>query len=164
MSEDMETGQHLSERRRRLSALMPALLQTSIDTMVQGQKENPVEIRPDYIKVLQLAQAAPLAGLDEITVARLAKRVWHDTCEIIKAMDARSYPERVLGICFFCQYVLDRGESFDATNQGILVSLDLVREAKEDEGGPPWFFDERRAQELGWQAFRKARELGVFGR
>jgi hypothetical protein len=107
------------------------------------------EFRSDVLHRLNMAAAAPLAKCDQLSIARLAKRI--DDCAVTLLRDlSPDDPRHGLYSCaMFALSLVSEGRIEDKQNQAVLVSLllidDLKDESKDTAGnGAVWKFEEQR--------------------
>jgi hypothetical protein len=132
-----------------VEACLPALMMFLM--MEQCQKIN-LEMRADVMQHLNRATLLPLANLDELSVARVARRV-DDAARLLLHDLSPSDPRHGLYCCaMFCLLLVDEGRLADVRGQAVLVSMLLIDDIKDDRKdvrgeGVVW-----RLQEHQWKA------------
>jgi hypothetical protein len=116
------------------------------------------QLRSDIVGYLNNAAAAPLAGLESVTISRLAKRV-HELARTLLRVVADDPRQGMITCALFTLTLVDEGLFPDARNQAVLTSLLLLEEARA-EG--EWVFDQPRAKADVGKMLVRARLQGFY--
>lgn len=101
-------------------------------------KEN-MQARADWKQVLELGSVAPFAHFDDLSVARLAKRIDADAREVLKEAGISNLRHLMLSVCRLILILVDQGRVEDKANSGVLFALAVMEEATVDpESGWQW--------------------------
>ena len=156
------------EERSRLELALPAYL---FVLMLHQLPKEGLGLRTDVRCHLDNAAVLPLVGLDELSVARLAKRLDDMAHRLLHELAPDDARQGLLIIAHFVLMLVDEGLFDDARNQAVLTALLLIDEAREapgpsPEGGdePDWAYDEARLQILARPLLGKTQLLGLYCR
>lgn len=125
------------------------------------------ELRSDVMHHLNVASVTPLAGLDTLSVARLARRV-DDVARSLLHDLSPDDPRHGLYCCaMFILKLVDEHRLDDRQNQAVLVALllmDDVRDDRKDAGGqePVWRLEERQWKEEAGRLLFRAMMQGLY--
>ena len=107
--------------------------------MVEQCTKNGFELRPDVLYKLNLAAAAPMAGCDMLSVARLARRVDEVATTLLHDLSPDDARHGLYCCAMFVLTLVEEGRMADKTNQAVLISLlllDDVADERKDSKGP----------------------------
>ena len=131
-----------------VEACLPALM---LFLMMEQCRKIGLELRADVMDHLNRATIAPLAKLDELSVARVARRVDESARTLLHDLSPDD-PRHGLYCCaMFCMTLVDEGRFVDVQNQAVLVAMLLLDDIKDDSkdvrgDGVVW-----RLQEHSWK-------------
>ena len=116
-------------------------------------------LRGDVERYLHNASVLPLAGLDELGVARIARRIDEVSRTLLHRLAPDEPRQGLLAVASFVLLLVDEGLFDDPDNQAVLASLLLVEEAREE---PEWRFAEAAARQAAHRLLAQARLLGLY--
>lgn len=120
---------------------------------VQELRKRGETLRADVVDALDKASVAPLSGLDDLTISRLAKRTDEIATSTMREVAPDNPHDAILGAAYFILRLVNEGYIEDVGNQGVLVAMTLIEEAKDDQEG--WNFNEKRvvtvADKMMWR-------------
>jgi hypothetical protein len=155
----------LAERDQRIvETALPAHM---LFLMMQECTKIGLELRVDTMDQLNNAAAAPLAELDNFSVARLAKRI-DDVARSLLNDLAPDDPRHGLYCCaMFALVLVDEGWLRDKGNMSVLVALalmeDIKNDAKDRDGrSAVWGLEERKWRKAAGSMHVRAALQGVF--
>ena len=144
-------------RDRDLTTVEQALPAHMMFLMMEQVQRLGLELRADVLLHLNRAAIAPLARLDELSVARVARRI-DDSAKTLLHDLSPDDPRHGLYCCaMFCLTLVDEGRILDVRNQAVLVAMLLLDDIRDDSkdvlgAGVVW-----RLQEGQWK--KEARKL-----
>lgn len=137
--------------------------------MMEECQKKGIEMRPDIMHKLNVAAAAPLASLDTLSVARVAKRI-DDTARSLLNDLSPDDPRHGLYCCaMLCLVLVDEGYWQDRMNQAVLVSLMLMSDAEDDSrdadgNDPVWGYNTTLWKAEAKKLLTRAIFLGFYHR
>lgn len=155
------------QERSRLELALPAYL---FVLMLRGLPREGFGLRADVEHHLDHAAVLPLVGLDELSVARLAKRLDDMARALLHELAPDDARQGLLIVAHFVLLLVDEGLFDDARNQAVLTALLLLDEAREAPGKdePDWAFDrtgdEVRLRVPARSLLARTRLLGLYCR
>lgn len=118
-------------------------------------------LRADVVHYLNNASVVPLQGLDQLSVARVARRVDDVSRALLHALSPDEPVRGLLSVAYFVLKLVDEGLFDDPKNQAVLASLLVVEEAKHEL---EWRFNGQRLQVEAENLLLKARLMGLYFR
>jgi hypothetical protein len=116
-------------------------------------------LRGDVERYLHNASVLPLAGLDELSVARVARRIDEVSSILLHRLSPEAPREGLLAIASFVLVLVDEGLFDDPLNQAVLASLLLLDEARLEDD---WRLAEAAARQAAHRLLAQARLLGLY--
>jgi hypothetical protein len=134
--------------------------------MEQCQKAG-YEVRSDVMHHLNVAVAAPLAGLDDLSVARLAKKTDDIAVSLLHDLSPDDPREGLMVSAMMILRLIDEGKWKDVTNQAVLVSTLLMDDVKDEhkgkgDTGPFWRIEEKKWQDAAGKLLVRAMLQGLY--
>lgn len=128
-----------------------------------------LELRADAQHRLNMASAAPLAKLDNFSVARLAKQTDDIATGLLNDLSPDDPREGLYCVVSFILKLVAEGRLADKTNMAVLVSLQLmddIRDEKPDEKGEgiQWYVREKAWQTAAGKLLSRAVLQGLYHR
>ena len=125
------------------------------------------EARADLIRNLNVAAVVPLAKLDELSVARVAKRVDDATTALLRDTHAVNELDALFATAMFVMVLVDEGLLTDVRSMPVLSALLLLEDLKNEEPDvngerPVWALKEKRFREQGYGLLKRAQLLGYY--
>jgi hypothetical protein len=126
-------------------------------------------LRADVMRHLNMAAAAPLASCDQLSVARLARRIDDAATTLLHDLSPDD-PRHGLYCCAtFTLLLVDEGRIEDKGNQAVLAALLLLDDVKDDrpdeEGqGAGWRLQEGRWRNEAKKLLSRAVLMGVYAK
>ena len=135
--------------------------------MVEQCTKNGFELRPDVLYKLNLAAAAPMAGCDMLSVARLARRVDEVATTLLHDLSPDDARHGLYCCAMFVLTLVEEGRMADKTNQAVLISLllldDVADERKDsNDAGAVWRLEETKWKEEAKKLLQRALLIGLY--
>lgn len=128
--------------------------------MAEAVAKAGYELRADVMSYLNLAAIAPLQGLDEFSITRIATTIDQHATGLLHDLSPDD-PREGLAVCAqFVLLLLEEGRTTDPRNQSVLASLLIVEDLKTDGSEYPW--DEARYTLKAKQLLFRANLLGLY--
>jgi len=116
-------------------------------------------LRDDVQRYLHNASVLPLAGLDELSVSRIARRIDEVSRSLLHSLSPDAPRQGLLAVASFVLVLVDEGLFDDPQNQAVLASLLLLDEAREEAD---WRLAETAARQAAHRFLTQARLLGLY--
>jgi hypothetical protein len=145
--------------KRACEKIIPAFI---IALALEEMKKRGHEIRPDFLEHLNRAQELGLAGRDQVSQLRIAKRVDRDVTAATK--DARNTDDTrtwAIAVVRFVLALADKGCLQDPGNVAVLIALAILDEAKGD-GSQDWAYETDKGLAISDRLLTRFRLLGYF--
>lgn len=128
---------------------------------------NGFELRADVVQHLGRAAILPLTKIDELSVARVARRVDDIATTLLRDLNADD-PRHALYVCaMFVLLLVDKRLYADPGSQAVLVSVLLtedIRDARPDADGqgPVWRLEEQKWLNEAKSLLQRANLMGLY--
>ena len=137
--------------------------------MIEECRKIGLELRADVARQLNVSAIAPLARVDSLSVARLARRVDDDARALLRDLSPDDPRDGLYCCATFVLTLVDEGRLADKDNMAVLVALLLLQDVKEDrpdEDGAEavWRVQEARWAEEAKKLLRRVVLLGYYAR
>lgn len=149
----------LSTKPIRDEFILPALLWITVDLM---HKEEGLVLREDVLDNLQTSMALIVKDRGPFDQQKLFRYSMLHGQRIIKAMNADTTREAVLGISFLIQKLADEGILKNPDSQAVLTATVCLGEARDDGKGGPWGWNPDRISKVADNAYQHALHCGYF--
>lgn len=152
---------------KEIAALEKAVPAHMLVLMIEACARLGFECRSDILMHLNNAAISPLAGLDEFSIARLAKRVDDIAVGLLTHLSPDDPRDGLYCCAMFCLRLIDEGLLDDKQNQAVLVSLLLLDDAKDDRkdvngAEAVWRVDEARWKSKASDMMLRANLQGLY--
>jgi hypothetical protein len=135
--------------------------------MMEECQKIKLELRADVMVHLNRAAIAPLVRLDELSVARVARRI-DETARILLRDLAPDDPRHGLYSCaMFVLVLVEEGRLTDVGNQAVLTAMllmeDIKDERKDERGqGVVWRLEEQRWKNEAKKLISRSVLMGLY--
>ena len=147
-----------NQERERVELGLPAHL--LFLTLEEVTRKKVYEFRPDIFIKLNQSAVLHLAGLDNLTIARVAKKI-DDAAKTLISVPSQEDSRHVLACsCFWILKLVDEGLFTDRTNMAVVVALLLINDMR--EMGSEWLNDEAIASKTAGTMLQRAKLLGYY--
>ena len=124
-------------------------------------------LRADVVHKLNMASAAPLVGLDDFSIRRLARRADDVATSLLRDLNPDDSREAIYCVATFVLLLVDHGVLTDKQNNAVLVSLllrDDARDAGKDVHGEEavWRLDEAKWTKKAKDLLHRANLQGLY--
>ena len=154
-------------RDRDLTTVEQALPAHLMFLMMEQVQKLGLELRADVLQHLNRAAIAPLARLDELSVARVARRI-DDAARTLLHDLSPDDPRHGLYCCaMFCMTLVDEGRITDVRNQAVLVAMLLLDDIRDDSkdvlgAGVVWRLQEGQWRKEAQRLLNRALLMGLY--
>jgi hypothetical protein len=135
--------------------------------MMEECQKIKLELRADVMVHLNRAAIAPLVRLDELSVARVARRI-DETARILLRDLAPDDPRHGLYSCaMFVLVLVEEGRLADVGNQAVLTAMLLMEDIKDDrkddrDQGVVWRLEEQRWKNEAKKLIGRSVLMGLY--
>ncbi|WP_266032656.1 hypothetical protein [Brucella intermedia] len=135
--------------------------------MLEECQKAGYEVRSDVMQHLNVAVAAPLAGLDDLSVARLAKKTDDIATSLLHDLSPDDPREGLMICAMLILRLIDEGKWQDVKNQAVLVSMLLMDDVKDEhkgkgDTGPFWRLEEQKWKDAAGKLMVRAMLQGLY--
>ena len=125
------------------------------------------ELRADVVKHLSRAAMLPFTKLDELSVARVARRVEDVATTMLRDINADDPRHALYVSAMFVLMLADKGLYADPRGQAVLVSMLLIEDIKDsrpdvDGQGPVWRLEEQKWNVEVKKLLSRANLMGLY--
>ena len=132
--------------------------------MLETLKARGASIRPDFMPNLENAVLANFSKLDELTIARLAKRLDRDARDILREGGIGDATEEgVIAVALMTLKLIEASVLRDKGAIAVLISLQIVDEAsKDDVGREMWRWRDGMGEAMAGRMRNRGSALGYW--
>jgi hypothetical protein len=125
------------------------------------------ELRADVVRHLSHAAVLPFTKLDELSVARVARRVEDVATTMLRDLNSDDPRHALYVSAMFVLMLVDKGLYADVKGQAVLVSMLLIEDIKDsrpdvDGQGPVWRLEEQKWNEEAKKLLSRANLMGLY--
>jgi len=136
-------------------------------TIMEQVQARGFELRADVVKHLGNAAIIPFTKLDEVGVARVARRVEDVAQTLLRDLSADDPRHALYVAAMFTLMLVDKGLYADPRSQAVLVSMLLIEDIKDsrpdvDGQGPVWRLEEQKWNEEAKKLLSRANLMGLY--
>lgn len=117
-------------------------------------------LREDVTHYLNVASVAPLSGLNDLELGRMAQRTDEIATHLIRELNPNDPKEVFIAACGFILRLVDEGLMPDPGNQSVLCALHIMDEVYADPGG--WNYNPFRIKQLTDNMMVRAKLQGLI--
>lgn len=126
----------------------------------QALAKKGTTLRADVMEALERASYAPLSGLDELSIARVAKRIDAVATALLHDISPDNELEVLTIVSSWVIRMVDEGIMEDRTNQSVLVALHLMDEAMAEPAY--WGYNEVLARDKAALLMARGKLQGLY--
>ena len=135
--------------------------------MLNACRDKGIEARPDVLRHLNVAAVSPLTKCDQLSVARLARRIDDVATTLLRDLNPDDPRHGLYSCAMFCMKLVDEGRFPDVRNQAVLVSMLLLDDIKDDRPdvnglSVVWKLEEARWASEADKLISRANLMGLY--
>ncbi len=157
-----ELYKNLTRKMTKDMVMVPTLIWQALNFVVVEGKEEGLNIQEDILTGLSRGAAVPVKYIAQQEAFQISRDVAADAATILKNCKADNAKEATIAAAYFVAHLVEEQVLADPGSMGVLCSMHILEDSKQDDVGNLWPFDKHRIPKIADNIREKARHLGYF--